>query len=62
MGFLVKIEWGWGPLDGVSVKRMGFQWGWLKINGVTLNVNGVSTFDGDVTGGSTITCLDCEAE
>ena len=50
-GVFSKIQWGWGPLDGVSVKRMGFQWGWLKVNEVALKVMG-STFDGDVTGGS----------
>ena len=24
-GVFSKIQWGWGPLDGVSVKRMRFQ-------------------------------------
>ena len=33
-GVFSKIQWGWGPLNGVSVKWMGFQWGWLKVNGV----------------------------
>ena len=40
-GVFSKIHWGWGPLDGVSVKWMGFQWSWLKVNGVVLKVSGV---------------------
>ena len=40
-GVFSKIQWGWGPLNGVSVKWMGLQWGWLKVNGVALKVNGV---------------------
>ena len=40
-GVFSKIQWGWGPPDEVSVKRMGFQWGWLKVNGVALKVNEV---------------------
>ena len=24
-GVFSKPQWGWGPLDGVSVKQMGFQ-------------------------------------
>ena len=40
-GVFSKIQWGWGPLNGVSVKWMGFQWGWLKVSGVALKVNGV---------------------
>ena len=40
-GVFSKIQWGWGPSDGVSVKRMGFQWGWLKVNGIVLKGSGV---------------------
>ena len=42
MGFSVKSSGVGDPLDGVSVKRMGFQWGWLKVSGVALKVNGVN--------------------
>ena len=31
MGFSVKIQWGWGPLDGVSVGLVESQWGRLSM-------------------------------
>ena len=40
-GVFSKIQWGWRPLDGVSIKWMEFKWGWLKVNGVVLKVSGV---------------------
>ena len=52
-GVFNKIQWGWGLLDGVSVKRMGLQWGWMKAMGLPRKSMG-STFNGDVTGGRTI--------
>ena len=40
-GVFSKIQCGSRPLDGVSIKWMGFQWGWSKVSGVALKVNGV---------------------
>ena len=34
-GVFIEIEWGWGPLDGVSVKQMVFEWGCGKSMGLS---------------------------